>query len=238
MRKLLKNIFPAHWQHHYRKWRYSIADHENPTTNLQEKFTHIFTTNYWQGEQSVSGKGSDITQTQTLIEEVEKLLKTYQIKTVLDIPCGDFYWMQKVDLTTVHYVGADIVEPLIAKNKERYSREGKNIDFQVLDITQDTLPKVDLILCRDCFIHLSYAHIQQALKNIQQSNSTYLLATTYTNYSLNYNVPSTSWRPLNLQKSPFNFPIPIAVINENCTEDGGRYQDKSMALWKIEDISI
>ena len=44
------------------------------------------------------------------------------------------------------------------------------------------------------------------------------------------------WRPLNLQDKPFNFPSPILIINENCTEDGGEYSDKSMALWDISKL--
>lgn len=237
MRKFLKNIIPTQWQHCYRKWRYAIPDDAPVGEHLQDKFTNIYQTNYWQSEQSISGKGSELEQTQTLIAELKKLFKRYSIQSVLDVPCGDFHWMQYVDLSGVQYIGADIVERLIAKNNELYYQPG-NIEFQVLDLTTDILPKADLVLCRDCFIHLSYAHIRQAIANLKKSGSKYLLTTTYANYLLNYNVPSGSWRPLNLQKAPFNFSEPVAVINENCSEEGNVYQDKSMALWEIEKVSF
>jgi hypothetical protein len=41
---------------------------------------------------------------------------------------------------------------------------------------------------------------------------------------------------LNLQYAPFLFPAPLAVINESCTEAGGDYADKSLALWRVEDL--
>lgn len=45
-----------------------------------------------------------------------------------------------------------------------------------------------------------------------------------------------SWRPLNLTKPPFNLPTPCFTINENCTEDNGKYKDKSMCVWKISEL--
>jgi hypothetical protein len=35
---------------------------------------------------------------------------------------------------------------------------------------------------------------------------------------------------------PFNFPQPIEVITEGCTENDGRYADKSLMLWNISDL--
>jgi hypothetical protein len=41
---------------------------------------------------------------------------------------------------------------------------------------------------------------------------------------------------LNLQLPPFNFPAPLRLIEENCTEDGGKYADKSLGLWRLSDL--
>ena len=48
------------------------------------------------------------------------MLYKYQIKSILDIPCGDFYWMKGLDLKNINYVGADIVAPLIKKNIDQF----------------------------------------------------------------------------------------------------------------------
>ena len=39
---------------------------------------------------------------------------------MLDIPCGDFYWMKEVDLKDIEYIGADIVDELIKKNNDKF----------------------------------------------------------------------------------------------------------------------
>ncbi|MBL0029993.1 MAG: hypothetical protein IPO95_13365 [Rhodanobacteraceae bacterium] len=44
------------------------------------------------------------------------------------------------------------------------------------------------------------------------------------------------FRPLNLQKPPFNLPKPFEIISEACTENGGGFADKSLGLWRIADI--
>ena len=62
------------------------------------------------------------------------------------------------------------------------------------------------------------------------------MTTTFTNYHNNFDIVTGDWRRLNLQEKPFNFPNPILVINENCTEGKGKYKDKSMALWEINKI--
>jgi len=150
---------------------------------------------------------------------------------------GDFNWMNRVKLEGTIYIGGDIVNELIEKNKVTYEAK-TNIRFEVIDIIKGELPKADLLICRDCLVHLSYKEIFQALSNIKKSKSTYLLATTFTNHPINYNITSGDWRTLNLEKAPFNFPGPIHIINENCTEGNGEYKDKSLFLWKIENIIL
>lgn len=64
----------------------------------------------------ISGSGSEITQTESFIKDLEKLLNDLEIRSLLDIPCGDLNWMQKVNLSNIDYCGADIVEELIKSN--------------------------------------------------------------------------------------------------------------------------
>ncbi|MEI7508918.1 MAG: class I SAM-dependent methyltransferase, partial [Flavobacterium sp.] len=188
-----------------------------------------------ESSESVSGSGSEIKQTQTLVNELNKLFLELNIKSVLDLPCGDFKWMQKVDLSKIDYTGADIVEDLINNNKKKYQND-ENIKFLVLNLITDSLPKSDLIIVRDCLVHLSFKDIHNAIKNIKNSGSKYLLTTTFTNYHPNLDIVTGNWRPLNLQEKPFNFSTPMLIINENCTEGNGVVKDKAMALWDINEI--
>ena len=103
-----------------------------------------------------------------------KVIDQYGIKTMLDIPCGDWFWMQHVDLSNVRYTGADIVEKIIQQNQQ-YA--GENIFFRYLDLLSDELPKNDLVFCRDCLVHFSYEDVGKALENLTRSGSKYLLTT-------------------------------------------------------------
>ena len=93
-----------------------------------------------------------------------------------------------------------------------------------------------MLFCRDCFVHFSYSDIYFALDNIKQSKITYLLTTTFPDCESNEDITTGDWRLLNLEKPPFNFPTPLRLINEQCSEGGGLYQDKSLGLWQVQDI--
>jgi SAM-dependent methyltransferase len=200
--------------------------------NAQQVFTEIYNKNHWGSSESISGKGSEYSQTAILIKALDQIFSEYNVKSVLDIPCGDFNWMQKVNFNSIEYIGADIVEKLIERNKVNYKTRS-NCEFKVINIINDPLPKSDLIFVRDCLVHLSYNDIELAINNIKRSGSKYLLTTTFTARTQNKNIITGDWRPINLEKTPFNFPPPVLLINENCSEDGGRYNDKSIALWDI-----
>jgi hypothetical protein len=51
---------------------------------------------------------SSLEETATLRQELPRLLNAFQISTVLDLPCGDFNWIQQVPLKVDRYIGADI----------------------------------------------------------------------------------------------------------------------------------
>lgn len=200
---------------------------------MKQIFENIFKNNLWRGRTSFSGRGADPDQTENIRKEIPILLKEMKIKSILDIPCGDFNWMKEIDLDGIKYIGADIVEDIV-KNNNKYKTKGKT--FKVLDITQDKLPKVDLIIVRDCLVHMSYPDIAKAIKQIKASKSKYLLTTTFPGRMENNDIATGRWFPINLEIDPFSFPQPIKVVNEGCTQSKGKYSDKSLGLWKISKI--
>jgi hypothetical protein len=218
----------------YRQLRARFGFYRLISKSTNDVFSDIFKHNSWGGADSVSGPGSDACQTKIITHELPVLFKALNVSTVLDIPCGDFNWMKDVNLKNITYTGADIVQALIETNNSKYSKEG--IGFRNLDLIRDKLPKVDLIFCRDCLVHLSFADIKLALANICASQSEYFLTTTFPERKKNYNIVTGQWRVINLEVSPFTFPQPIRIINEGCTEGNGIYKDKSLGLWRIADI--
>jgi len=193
-------------------------------------FTRIYRRNLWSDGESRSGSGSTLESTKAIRRQLPFLLRDLGAKSLLDIPCGDFNWMKEVDLTGIQYTGADIVEEIVACNQQRFGRSDRS--FAKLDLERDQLPRVDLILCRDCLFHLSISDIAAALGKISASRSIYLLTTTYDHPGPNKDIVTGSWRRLNLQAQPFLFSAPLQIIDDDSDVSGL----KKLALWRIRDL--
>ena len=203
---------------------------------LKDKFSTVYEKNIFPGSVSRSGEGSDLVQTETIRREIPALLTELGIHTFLDAPCGDWYWMQHVDLPVVRYIGTDIVEALIRKNQAQFGND--KISFRCLNLTEDGIPKADLIFSRDCLVHLCFADALTIIANFKKSGAKYLLTTTFTERASNSDLGDGFWQPLNMQKAPFNFPAPLRLINEGCTEDNHNYTDKCLGMWRLADIAL
>ncbi len=199
-------------------------------------FFEIYEKQVWGSQESVSGVGSELRHTAAIRQQLPILVRELNARSLLDAACGDFNWMKEVELDTDRYVGIDIVPELIAKNKERFGRGSR--EFQSRDITKDKLPRVDLILCRDCLIHLSFERALAALRNFKRSGSRYLLTTTYPAVEQNRDAFTGAWHPLNLELAPFSFPKPIKTLSESRERGDGTMTGKSLGLWKLDDLPL
>jgi hypothetical protein len=94
----------------------------------------------------------------------------------------------------------------------------------------------DAIFCRDSLVHFSYEMIFEALENIKRSGAKYLMTTHFVDQNENKDIITGGWRPLNLTMAPFNFPDPVEVINEKCTEMDGAFSDKSIGVWSVAEL--
>lgn len=217
----------------YRDWNYRriIARQQFSAKTVEEIFTETFRNRYWRSKESVSGMGSELSQTESLRSKLATLLRDYGIRSLLDLPCGDFNWMQQVDLAGIHYTGGDIVEALITQNQKLYGNDQRK--FLHLDLLTDALPEVDCILVRDCLVHFSLAHIEQALDNLKRSKIRYLLATSFQRVETNEDIQTGYWRPLNLQKAPFFFPEPLVVLDDSGSKGKGAVRDKGLCFWDL-----
>ncbi len=198
-------------------------------------FNKIWQSNWWGSAESRSGPGSELEQTAAVRAGLAALLAELEIRNFLDVPCGDFNWMQEVAFPAgLHYTGGDIVPQLIEQNSRRFGSD--SVMFRVLDLLHDPLPQADLVLCRDCLVHFSYADVFQAIANLKASGSTWLLTTHYVGDRKNGNIATGWWRPLVLTAAPFHFPPPVRLIDEKSTEENGRRADKRLALWRLAEL--
>lgn len=199
-----------------------------------EIFTSYARRNKWGDKDSLSGKGSNLETTAQLRVILPALLKDLGATSLLDVPCGDFFWMQHVDLTGIDYLGGDIVPDLVKANAKAHARPG--IAFQVVDLISGPVPKADVIFVRDCLVHLSNTHVQRALTNIARSGGTWLLTTTFPDTATNADIATGEWRPIDLTRPPFNLPPPERLVTEGQSHLKGQWADKKLGLWRIADL--
>ena len=70
-------------------------------TNEEKKFNFIYKNKYWQNDPngSLSGAGSNLDDsTHNLSIELPNFINKYKIGSLVDIPCGDWAWMSKLNL--------------------------------------------------------------------------------------------------------------------------------------------
>ena len=186
--------------------------------------------------QSASGIGSTLSFTESIRSLLPELLKLFEIRSVLDAPCGDFNWMKTVDLKGIVYVGGDIVSPLISDLQRNYSLP--SVSFIHLDITKDPFPKSDLVLNRDCLFHLSYSDILAVLENFLASRSRYFLSTSHDNKIdfVNSDIRSGDFRPIDLFADPFNFSR--NALFEIPEPGDGAIPARKLYLWDREQVQV
>lgn len=205
-----------------------------PRKHMEATFAPFYTENRWGDEESRSGPGSNLSRTAKLRNELPGLLQEIGARSMLDAPCGDFNWMKDTSHGLEQYVGVDIIPDLINHNQSLYGNE--RTQFLLLDLIRDKLPRADVILCRDCFIHFSYRHIASTIVNFKRSGATYLLTNTYPDWRQNENIRTGNFRHLNLLLPPFNFPPPIRQIDEKTPDEQAQFFGKTLGLWKLTDL--
>jgi hypothetical protein len=200
-------------------------------------FTDYYRANKWRDESSRSGGGSNLAATSEIRPHLPPIWRKLNARIILDVPCGDFHWMNQVDLGEFEYIGADIVAEMIAENRRRFSRPG--VSFRTINLLQDELPQAELVFCRDCLVHFSYADIVRALANIRASGAKWLMMTNFPVTGTNIGIATGQWRPLNFETAPFNFPPPCILLRELLNPDLLQsWPDKSLAVWAVSELPI
>ncbi len=203
---------------------------------MENVFQSKYNINLRSQEESVSGPGSTMGRTNAIRESLPKLFEEFSIKSIIDAPCGDFYWFKNIVTTLDSYTGIDIVPELINSNNEKYSSATINILQQ--DLCKKAPPEADLVFSRDLLVHLPINEVLNVLEGFIRSNARYLLMTTFLAYRENSDIKVGEWRPLNFLLEPFKFPQPLRIIYEQCNENDGFYADKCLGLWDLNELEI
>lgn len=170
---------------------------------IEKIFNKIYISNYWSDKETRSGPGSNKDNTRNIIKYFPYIIKKFKIKSIVDAPCGEFYWIEKIiNNYNLKYTGLDIVNKIIKFNKKKST---KKISFQKINIIKEKIPKADLLICRDCWTHFSYLDTINCIKNFKKTSIKYILITGFDNKIINKDINTGDFRMINLFKNPYNF---------------------------------
>ena len=190
---------------------------------------------YWE---SASGPGSTLDVASKSIELIESTISDNNIRSILDLGCGDWNWMQKLKpvFDDVTYEGWDAGQTIIDLNNENHS--DKNITFHRKDIITDEYPQVDLIVCRDVLFHLPIEDGLEVIEKIRASGAKYLISTSYNDVKENIiltksldNVNGFCFYMINLLIEPFNLDDSLTLSIEETVKC--KESNRHICLFKL-----
>ena len=175
-----------------------------------EVFSKIYKEDLWHGG---SGAGSKLENVKEYVEILQKYIDKSEVKTVLDLGCGDWQFSKFLDLSSVSYLGVDVVESIIESNSTSYS--ASNIKFISRDITTYEVPKADLIICKDVLQHLCNKDVVTILVKIITSSKFSLITNDFKPENTeNKDIDNGDYRCLDLTLSPFYLDVVTVLESE------------------------
>ncbi|MET0678441.1 MAG: class I SAM-dependent methyltransferase [Bradyrhizobium sp.] len=132
----------------------------------EQVFTKIYESGVWGASEDASkpfysGSGSRRDdEVAAYVHSVQQFLRSFQSKPdVVDLGCGDFAVGCRIRSLCNNYVACDVVPNLIKFNKAHY--RDLHVDFRMLDLAKDQLPRGEVGFVRQVLQHLSNEAIHQ-----------------------------------------------------------------------------
>jgi len=210
----------------------TAVDMQQLSARRQSFFAKVFRQNVWGSEETVSGHGSTMNATRYIRPYLQDFLSREQIRTFIDMPCGDLHWMKTMNLEGVKYTGADIVPDLVRNNKKKFEQQVSTgqYDFLTWDAVFTPMDRMyDLILMRDLIFHLPKWEVVHLLRHLNASKSKYMMISHNPYNHENHMIEGVPW---NLHEPPFSLPPPIETLSEDGPEKTHRLA-KYLSLWRL-----
>ena len=164
---------------------------------VQDIFAFIYDRSVWGGG---SGAGSNLQVTVPYIGYLRYLMEHHDVRTIVDLGCGDWRFARHLDFTGREYIGYDVVPSVVEANRVAYG--APNIRFEHADAAQvDSLPEADLIVCKDVLQHLSNRNVLRVLEKCARAR---LALFTNDYHPLNADCSDGDTRPLDVSRAPFS----------------------------------
>jgi SAM-dependent methyltransferase len=191
LKQNLRRVTPQPIKDFYRLFR--------PRT-MQEAFAEVYARDDWEGG---SGRGSTASNTVAYRQLLTDFLRYHEIKSVVDVGCGDWQFSQLIDWSGIDYLGIDTVPAVVKENRKRF---GSRARFECRDVTREGLPPADLVLLKDVLQHWPTAAIQSFRPQLAQCRFAVITNSVDDGPRLNCDIAMSGYRGLDLRLAPFNWP--------------------------------
>lgn len=171
MKSLFRKLVPLLLVDGYRRLRRFGEHRQNLMKTTEAVFTGIYQKNKWGGSRGEFCSGSGTVDERVVAAYVavvskQALCEKFQGLTFVDLGCGDFRVGSRLRTLAFHYIGVDIVEPLVRYNQATYGDAAT--EFVHLNIVTDGLPDGDVCFVRQVFQHLSNQQIAGVLQKLRK----------------------------------------------------------------------
>jgi len=187
---------------------------------------------------------------------LELVVHKYELKSMLDMPCGDMCYMPLVldqiwmRNPSFDYTGVDIVPTVIEEHQQKFAPLGAKMSFMQMDaVKTPQLPPVELVYSRWMMNHLCEDDVVKILSKVHKSGAKYALMThtdlegeahathpmscdyaMLTQKVTDVGAMAVQTTLYDLTKGPFALPKPIHVYSEMHSSGDKLY---TLGLWKL-----
>lgn len=105
-----------------------------------------------------SGVGSNLGYCLDYMRFLQGFMREHEVRSVLDVGCGDWQFAKHMDWSGIRYTGMDVVREVIDQNKVF---ENPRCKFVYGDALTDELPKAQLLIVKDVIHHLKHKDVQR-----------------------------------------------------------------------------
>jgi 2-polyprenyl-3-methyl-5-hydroxy-6-metoxy-1,4-benzoquinol methylase len=160
-----------------------------------------------------TGAGSSVGYNKQYMAFLETFIREYDIKTIVDLGCGDWKFSRHLKWDNVSYTGIDCVAPVISGLSKEFIKE--NIKFECFDFGHypNDIPNADLYIIKDVLQHWPDDLISDFLRKIISTKKMkYLLITNCHNQPVYRCCTMGDFSPLNPSMLPLNEFEPNVIL--------------------------
>ena len=191
IKEILKKIIPIKLRQKIRTLEYKVfgLDSRYKHLSTEDIFDNIYEKGIWGKDEqnnSTSGAGSHKVEiVDPYVNVVKKIIAENNIKTVVDLGCGDFAVGSLIVDCCESYNACDVSNVILERNRSKY--QSPKLKFEKLDLSKDILPHADIAFVRQVLQHLSNENIKSFVQQLNNSkNFKFLLVTEHLPFDKNF----------------------------------------------------